>query len=52
MGNFRTQDYAPVLVKAVETMRESLGKHIFPEANIVGLEEFPGKWKELSQVPH
>ena len=50
-GNVKTQEQGESLIKTVEKMKESLGKHIFREENIIPVEEFPAKWADATQIP-
>lgn len=50
-GNVKTQDDGAAILKHVANMKESLGKHIFKEENIVSVDSFPEKVAELTAAP-
>jgi hypothetical protein len=47
----KTQEHGENLVKTVEKMKESLGKHVFREENIIDIDDFPSKWEDATKIP-
>lgn len=50
MGNVNIARDGENLLKAHRTVTSDIAEHIFPEDHIVSVDDFPSKWKELSQT--
>lgn len=50
MGNVNIATDHEELLKAHSEITDEIAEHIFPEDHVVSIDDFPNKWKELSET--